>query len=114
MFVKSLIIIDQPSFPKSHCQKISLLEKFLTLCCKIFNLSGYLIISVCKKFKWHRVALISTEGAQAWPVAEFLRNAIDSDENFYLAKEYRNVSQTASPERLREIFEDLRDIARSE
>jgi hypothetical protein len=74
--------------------------------------AGYLMLELCVEYKWQRLAIISTQGTLTEPVADFLKEVIESSEDMFLARHFANVSPSASPTNIRNILHALTKEAR--
>jgi hypothetical protein len=62
--------------------------------------AGNLLLYICRRFKWTRVAMISSQGPVITPLSDFFKELPIEDDSFYLARHFSNISRTSSEENI--------------
>ncbi|XP_076449977.1 receptor-type guanylate cyclase gcy-13-like [Babylonia areolata] len=55
-----------------------------------------LLIAVCGRFKWKRVAMVSSSGPMTTAVSDFFKELLREESDFYLVRHFSNVSRISS------------------
>ena len=59
-------------------------------------LVGNLLLYISGRFKWNRVAMISSSGPMTSAVSDFFKDLLKEESDFYLVRHFSNVNRTST------------------
>ncbi|XP_070199106.1 atrial natriuretic peptide receptor 1-like [Littorina saxatilis] len=89
-------------------------SRFTTLVRTLPPLSGLgeMLLGVCREMGWHLVSIISTEGPLSQAVADFFKEKLENNPEFFLVRHFRNVNISLSTTNVRTMMRLLKKQSR--
>ena len=72
-----------------------------------------LLFTICGRFNWNRVAMISSKGLMTSAVSDFFKEQLEEEFDFFLVRHFSNVNKTSADSAIIKRLSLIREVARS-